>query len=240
MSAENEMKQQNEKGSPAEDYLVSLLVSIGQVLRRAAGLPSQENPLITSSDEAHLPQLNLVLVDVWRASRATKWHNPRAVEDELGAIRRDLRGLANRIASLDENTLRYINDTESIDIDGVRFPAGFYRFIPVEERMVPVALSAMERLEMAIVQVIEQTIDAGDQLPATGRIPNLAARKVAYLVAKYLHDVTGSPPALWTGADPSGPFACVLREIFEILGIKAGIQRPGEYAISKLSENSEF
>ena len=218
----------------------ALLVSIGHVLRRAAGLPSRANPLFGGSDEAHLPQLNLVSVDVLLASRATEWHNPRAVEDELGAIRRDLRGLANRIASLDENTLRYINDTESIDIDGVRYTAEFHLHIPVENRMVPVALSAMERLEMAIVQVIEQTIDAGDQLPATGRIPNLAARKVAYFVAKYLHDVTGSPPALRTGANPSGPFARALREIFEILDIEAGIQRPGEYAISKLSENSDF
>jgi len=60
------------------------------------------------------------------------------------------------------------------------------------------------------------------------------------LVAELVEDVTGSPPALWTGSNPSGPFARALQEIFKIMNIEAGIQRPGEYAISKLSENSEF
>ncbi len=231
------------EGKPGSS-LPELVVSIGKVLRRAAGLPSQENPLIAGSDEAHLPQLDRVSADVYLASRATEWHNPRAVEDELGAIRRELKRLKNRIAALDENTIRQINDTEGVDIDGVRFTAEFLLFTPVEERTVPVTLAAMERLEVAIVQVIEQTIDAGNQLPATGRIPNLAARNVAYLVAKYLRDVTGKTPALWTGATPSGPFEMALTEIFEILDVESGLQRPGEWAIkeltSKPSENSVF
>ena len=121
--------------------------------------------------------------------------------------------------------------------------------VPPEQRAIPAALSAIEQLEAAIFKVIEQTIEEGDKLPNTGRIPNYAARKVAFLVALYLYDTTGkaetgSIPALRTGSKPSGPFARALTEIFEILNIRSGIQRPGEWAISeltsKLSENSEF
>ena len=60
------------------------------------------------------------------------------------------------------------------------------------------------------------------------------------MVAVYVYGVTGSPPGLWTGSEPSGPFARALQKIFKILGIEASVQRPGEYAIAKLWENPDF
>ena len=105
-------------------------------------------------------------------------------------------------------------------------------------------LASLERFDAAIVERIELAIKLSDQLPETGRIPNYTARQVAYEVARYLQNVTGNIPALWTGSKPSGSFANALMKIFEILDIKSGIQRPGEWAIgrltSKLSENSNF
>ncbi len=242
-------------------------LSLGQALQRAAGFPAsgtllcRENTWFADSGGAHPPILDTAIKKIFHASWLfNDWHNPRAVEAELEEVCRNIKRLKNSIASLSGYTEVFI------DLNGVPGPwteriidevaqaewdaladddktaiarADFY-FVPYEDYTVPVALAALAKLDAAIVLTIEEAIEASAQLPKTGRIPNVVARDVAYVVARYLRDVTGDIPGLTTKPVVTGPFALALQEIFEILDIKAGVQRPGEYAISKLSENSEF
>ncbi len=256
---------------------------IGQALQRAAGpsasglLLCRENPWLADSGGAHPPILDIAIRDIFRAGDLfiEVFHNPRAVEAKLEAVRRDIKRLRNRIASLGENIQIFIDlngdpgpitelnlsavdeaeaqaeleALESVPIAD-REPFAISRarsrlyFVPHEEHTVPVALAAMVKLDAAIVLTLEEAIEAGEKLPATGRIPNVTARDLAYVVARYLRDVTGDIPGLTTKPVVTGPFALALQDIFEILDIKADIQRAGEWAISeltsKLSENSEF
>ena len=117
--------------------------------------------------------------------------------------------------------------------------------VPSEEWTVPAVLTAMERLEDALVPVIEKAFQnsQSDLIPATGRPPNMAKLGVALTIGKFLKEATGEVPKLWPDGAPtepwkrgdsSEPFAVALREIFEILGFETGIQAAGEFATSKL------
>lgn len=204
-------------------------ISIGQALQRAAGLPAsgpllcRENPWLAGSGGAHPPILDTAITKIINASSPIpNWRNPRSAEAELEAVRRDIKRLRNRIASLEEYTDYYgFNLNDYIDLNGDPGPmterivdeaaqaewdaladddktasamAGFY-FVPHEEYTVPVALSAMAKLDAAIVLTIEEAIEASAKLQKTGRIPNVAARDVAYVVAEYVRDVTGKLPS---------------------------------------------
>ena len=226
--------------------------SIGHALRRAAGLPDEEDPFVKRSDEADLIDLNEVVAALWGETAPQMGRNPRAVEAELEAVRRDIKRLKKSIASLGSDTRHFIASCESPEGDALnsaRMSGDFDRIVsahrawqarPREQRTISAAILAMDQLDAAIVPLIEQAIEASARLPKTGRIPNYHARNVAYLIALYVECVTGSPPGLWTGSEPSGPFARALQETFEALDIKASIQRPGEYATAKLSEDLEF
>jgi len=226
--------------------------SICQVLLRAAGLPDEKDPISDHLDFASMTVLEFTVGLIMFQSYGRTWPNPRIVEDKLEAIRRDIKKIERRIKSLDDGTQSKINragDPQQIEIEAAKLSGDFSRILhaskatvvePYEQWTIPAARSALARLDAGIKRTIEQTIEAGEHLPATGRIPNYSARTVACRVAEYLRDATGKTPTLWKGDEPSGPFALALREIFKILDIKAGVQRPGEYAISKLSENPEF
>ncbi len=116
---------------------------------------------------------------------------------------------------------------------------------PREEWTLPSALTAMERLEDALVSVIELAIKNSQSglIPATGRPPDMAKLEVALIVGNFLKEATGEVPKLWPDDAPaepwkrgesSEPFAVALREIFQILGFKPGIDRAGDFATSKL------
>jgi len=253
-------------------------VSLGQALQRAAGLPasgpllSRENPWLADSGGAHPPILDTAIKEILGASSPIpNWRNPRAVEAELEAVRRDIKRLRNRIASLEEHTDYYGVDVNVyIDLNGdpgpgteriideaaqaewdaladddktARAMADFY-FVPPEEYTISVALSAMAKLDAAIVQTIEEAIEASAKMSETSKNPKYARWHVAYVVARYLYDVTGDIPGLTTSPTVTGPFALALQEIFEILDLPKSVQRPGEYAklklTSELSENSEL
>ena len=101
-------------------------LSIGQVLQRAAGLPAsgpllcRENPWLADSGGAHPPILDTAINEILSASSPfPNWRNPRAVEAELEAVRRDIERLRNRIGSLEEHTDHYgIDLNVYIDCNG--------------------------------------------------------------------------------------------------------------------------
>lgn len=245
-------------------------ISIGQALQRAAGLPGsgpllcRENPWLAGSGGAHPPILDTAIKKILNASSPMpNWRNPRAVETELEAVRRDIKRLRNRIASLEEYTdIIGFNLKGYIDLNGDPGPmterifdeaaqaewdaladddktasamAGFY-FVPYKECTVPVALAALAKLDAAIVLTIEEAIEASAKLPETGRIPNVVAKDVAYVVAEYVRDVTGELPGprlRYSGSD----FERTLTEIFELLEIKADAQAPAKAVLLKLGKD---
>ncbi len=224
-----------------------LRISVGHSLRCAARLPDEDEPFIKRWDEAHLPDLSITASYIVNARFGPAWKNPRTIEAELGAIRSDLKKLNRRVTLLDSYTKSAINragapdreehEAAMVSGDPERIVSAMKarEAVPREQWAVRAALSEMDRLEAGIVQVIEQTIKAGDQLPPTGRIPNYEKNEVALYVADYLYEVTEKIPGLTTKPIVTGPFALALQEIFKILGLPAGVKQPGKWAISKLN-----
>jgi hypothetical protein len=253
-----------------EEYW-EVILSICNALRRAAGLPEGENARLeeeklqddisneTNFNDAYFFAMHFNVLHVaYRikyAGRGPIWPNPRSVEAELEEIRRDLKGLKNRITSLGVYIQSGINregNPTVIERRAARLSGDYSRMrsarrtrpMPHDQQTLPALLSAMDQFEVGIVKVIEEANKEGDQLPQTGRIPSYAARDVAYEVAKYLQYVTGNIPGLTTSPKVTGPFALALQEIFDFLGLPDGVQKPGNYAklklTSELSENPEL
>jgi len=237
-------------------YLSADQSSIARALRDAAGLPDLDNPFTERSDEAHLPYVGEFVELIWGHSPPHMGPNPRALEAEAEAVRSDINRLKKRLALLDREIVNFIRTRESSEGEELYLAAqtgNFDRILsahkawkaqPREQRILHAVFTELNRLEAVIVSLIEEAIEADAQLPKTGRIPNIHARNVAVVVAVYVEEVTGEIPGLTTSPMVTGPFALALTEIFKILGIKGGVQRPGEWAISeltsKLSKNSEL
>ncbi len=233
-------------------------LSIGHVLRRAAGLPDEEDPFIKRSDEAHLPNVEwvfrLILGEFDSGGMIKKFGVEKA---EVEKIHRDLKKLVKRIASLDLSTQSGINlvgfmkderlmDKEiSDEDDDLMMALGKAALeVPPQARLIPAALLAMERLDTVIVHMIKRRIEIAAELNEKTKPLNRQKNEIALVVALYLEDVTGDIPGLTTRPVVTGPFALALQEIFEILGLPKGVQHPGDYAISELtsylSKNSEL
>lgn len=246
-------------------------VYIGRALQRAAGFPAsgplicRENPWDADSGGAHPPILDTAIREIFRAGDTFyELLSPQVAEPKLEKVRKDIKRLKNSIASLGEyieafidlngdpgpGTERIIDEEAQAEWDALADDdktacamADFY-FVPPEEYTISVALSAMAKLDAAIVQTIEEAIEASAKMSETSKNPKYARWHVAYVVARYLYDVTGDIPGLTTSPTVTGPFALALQEIFEILDLPKSVQRPGEYAklklTSELSENSEL
>ena len=91
----------------------AMMQAIAHALRKAAGLPDEDDPYVWSSNEAHLPDLKIVASLVVLSSVGPPWKNPRAAEEELETTRRDLRRFKDQISSLDWRTVLHINQVAS-------------------------------------------------------------------------------------------------------------------------------
>jgi hypothetical protein len=108
--------------------------------------------------------------------------------------------------------------------------------MPIED-----LIGEMDLLEEATRSTIRLTEALTREREDMGQTRTYAAKRVALEVAKYMYQVTGNIPGLWTGENPSGPYAKAVLEIFDLLGIPPGsLQRAGEYATAKLKGNPEF
>jgi len=179
------------------------------------------------------------------ASCGPRWTNPPSAEAELERLRREARSLRRLLSDLDAASQTALNQEgdERKARERKAMQQGDLAALvalmsepqpPVSEWLVPSLLAALARLEEALPRAIERTIAAGAGLPETGRRANWRARGVALAIARYLREVNGAAPALWTGQPPSGPYARALRGCFDVLGIRADIRRAGEWALSKL------
>lgn len=73
----------------------------------------------------------------------------------------------------------------------------------------------------------------------TSRPPNHYARTIALRVARYIAQETGEVPTMGIsreGNHPSTDYGRALEEIFSILKLEANFRRPGQWAISQLTE----
>lgn len=229
---------------------------IGRILRRSAGLPEEEDSFVERWDEVHLPNLRLVVSYIVIARHGPAWANPRTVEDALEEIRNDIKHLKKSIALLDGYTRGAINRAGdpgreeyeaanlSGDIDRMVSASNAREAVPREQWTVPAALAALRQLEAAIVPVIERVIKADARMKETGRIPRYVKPNIAYIVARYLYDVTEEIPGLTTSPKVTGPFGLALQEIFDLLSLPKGVGNPGKIArlrlTSELPENSEL
>ena len=179
------------------------------------------------------------------ASHGPRWRNPASAEEQLERLRREARSFRERLAGLELTAQNALNQ-EGSELRRRQFEAMHRNDMaalaaamsepvpPVSEWLLPSLEAALSRLDEALPRAIERSIAAGAALPETGRPANWRARGVALEVAKYLREVKGAAPALWTGTPPSGPYARALRGCFDVLGIRADIRRAGEWALSKL------
>ncbi len=254
-----------------EGYEESLLrrhnemaVLIGHALRRAAGLPDEDDPFIERRDETHLPGISLVASHIIVASygKAPVVRTPKAMAKTLKDIRKKSQYLRAQIAQIDGETRSTINRAgsaehaalkdlpEDASEDEILRAGRAVGTVPREQWTVPAVLIAMDRLEDALTSVIGYATDLDARSPdpkspkkRRTKPPNYAKQGVAMVVWQYLKDATGDAPKLWPDDAPSEPwnrgessepFAVALREIFKILGFKPGIQAAGDYATSKL------
>jgi len=231
--------------SLSESQLDALMLSISNALRRAVGFPEKDDPYIVYSDEPRPHHLRIFACRVLIAAHAPAWQNPRAAEDELWEIYHGIDDLRNRICALDSYSqiiLNAVGCLEQEDFETAKRSGEVYRMISAlggmsdnNEDTVPAAVSAMTKLQEAIGPAIVQTILAGTRVKKTGSIPRHSKRDVALVVAQFMHEVTGNIPGLTTRPVVTGPFALALQEMFEILNLPKGVQRPGKWAISELT-----
>jgi len=228
----------------SKSQLDALMLSISNALRRAVGFPEKDDPYIVYSDEPRPRHLRESVCRVLIAAHAPAWSNPRAVEAELWEIYHGIDDLMYRISSLDDYSHIIINAVgclEPNDFETAKLSGDIYRMISAlggmsdNEDTVLAALSAMTKLQDAIHPTIVRAILAGTRVKKTGSIPRHSKRDVALVVAQFMHEVTGNIPGLTTRPVVTGPFALALQEMFEILNLPKGVQRPGKWAISELT-----
>ena len=254
-----------------EGYEESLLrrhnemaVAIGHALRRAAGLPEEENPFIEVwPDDEGLPDLSLVASHIIVVSygKAPVVRTPKAIANTLKDIRKKLRYIRAQIAAIDGETRSAINRAgsaehtalkdlpEDASEDEILRAVRAVGTLPHEQWTVPAVLTAMKTLEDALNSVIGHATDLGarpldPESPKKRRTrpPNYAKQSVAMIIEQYLKDATGDAPkvwpldapAKWKRGESSEPYAVALKEIFEILGFETGIEAAGNFATSKL------
>ncbi|WP_417599805.1 hypothetical protein [Pararhodobacter oceanensis] len=77
----------------------------------------------------------------------------------------------------------------------------------------------------------------------TNRPPNHFARTIAHRLARFIASGTGQMPTFGTsrhGGHPSTDYGRALQEVFEILEIEADFRRPGQWAISQLTDDDLY
>jgi len=229
------------------------------IMRRAAGLPYTDTPA-SGWQENGTPEMFSIVHGVIFAASGPTWDHPESVSKELFKVRHSLRDLKRRLLSLDKQVFERLNQyadpiwrqevfkladefadaltLEEFHRNNLKFIAkldSLHHQTPIEA-----TLEQMDRLEEGLTEILEEVEDDAHERADMGQLRTYAAKEVALGVAEYMYRVNGKIPGLWTGENPSGPYAKAILEIFDILDIPPGsLQRAGEYAIAKFKSGVE-
>ncbi len=242
------MKAPKFSGLPDFEMPAEADVKLARILRRAAGLDDLPDPLERKPDG--MPRVyhyvTLILSNIPEPVDYRKF--PRPVARELEKLQLDLGDIRRRIEKIDTDSKSWLNrfgsqnyrefkENSSTD-DGNR-----KKYIwddlceePLETWTVPAAVAAIQRLERAMPAVIMHANFIADRTPASGKKKNMKARRIAFVVARYVREVTGDLPGprlRYSGSD----FERTLDEIFELFEINADAQAPARAVLLKLAQN---
>ena len=228
---------------------------IACILRRAAGLPYSDTPA-SGWREDGTPEIFLIVCTIVEsAAVGPKWDRPESISDELYKLRYSFRDLKRQLLSIDKQAINIINthsdplwqqlvykinrnaySSEELDLLDKEIQEKLDS--PDHQTPIEVALEQMDRIEEGLTRTLEEVEEHARDRKDMGQPRTYAAKQVAFGVARYMYQVNGKIPGLWTGDHPSGPYANAVLEIFDILKIPSrSFQRAGEYAIKKLKED---
>jgi len=208
-------------------------------LRRAVGLPHSDTPVIEPRQYGN-NTMAMVVFMVLQGEEKPERDDPKSASNKLSKLNSCLRDLKRQILSLDEYTVSGIDAYGEPDDEYTSAERSDWRNSPYHLETIEGVLKYIDQLEVGVTDTLKEFVNPVRYRKDMGQLRTFAAKQVALRVAEFMHVVTGNIPGLWTGENPSGPYAKAVLEIYDLLGIPPGsIQRAGEWAIAKLKSRVE-
>ena len=217
------------------------LDGVEALLSRHLGL---DQSAMTQADLQRLTDAALRVFAAGSFQHPKRDQRPDLLEQDLEAMRAEIRAIIRRIEALDGWALsvaRRARATREIEAAGPD-PAAILAAVdraeqaPASDWPDKAAIRNLRELEEGLRKPIETLIRLGSGLPSgKGTKPNLVARKLALAAARAWSDLTDSEPTYWKD---STAFARLADDLFRGFGIKADTRRACEWALSELAKSA--